>query len=180
MIVAVVILSIILLMALTYCVKITKLFLNSLDAISDINNEFEEIQFIEGFGDIPEEKVLRKFEDAILFCKTIPSKTEEMLQVFDTSLYMKNKVIGLTYFVPEQNLTEVKQNFIDDKHDLKTNLRKRIERMGLEISDEEFEALFRHTAENIDKDIEESVPLIPHCTVLLLKDGRWLWRKEED
>lgn len=178
MVIAVIILTIILFITLIYCIKVTKLFLNSLDAISSMNNDFEEIQFVEGFGDIPEEKILQKFEDAILFCKTIPSKTDDMLQIFDTSLYMKNKVIGLTYFVPEQNLTEVKQNFINNKHDLKTNLRKHIERMGLELSDEEFEALFHHAVENLDKDIEESIPLIPHCTVLLLKDGRWLWRKE--
>ena len=92
MVIAIISLSIMLFISIIFNIFIFKLFNRSLDRIITLNNEFEELEFMEGIADIPEEKILQKFEDATLFCNTVPTKTDEVLQIYDTSLYLKNTI----------------------------------------------------------------------------------------
>ena len=177
MVIAIISLSIILSISIIFNIIILKLFNRSLDTIITLNNEFEELEFMEGIADIPEEKVLQKFEDAILFCNTVPTKTDEVLQIYDTSLYLKNKVIGLTYFVPEQDLIDIKHNLQSKREDIEKQIRRTLAEHQIEVTAQEFEEIMKNAMEQAQTAI---VPLLPHCTVYQLTDGRWLWRKEED
>ena len=175
MVIAIIILSILLLLSVLLCGKMGQMIFNMVGVIQGLRAEHETIMFMEGLTDIPEEDILYKFDDASLLCRTLPSKENEVQQVFDTSLYMKNKVIGLTYFVPEQDLVEFKRNIQKDK-DLERQLRRKLKLEGIDISSEELnEILTQHPL----MDEDSPPPIITHCTVYCLKDGRWLWRQEE-
>ena len=180
MIIALITLSIVLLLSIAFNVKLAQMFFNTLNAMTDMQKEFEEVQFMEGYLDIPEEDILEKFEDVSLVCQTLPTKDGEMMQVFDTSLYMKNKIIGLTYFVPEQTLQEVNSSLRDNDAIMK-KIRRKLEEMGAEFSDTEEEQEYFQEIVNRAMEYEDvqQVPRLEHCTVYHLKDGRWIWRQEE-
>lgn len=177
MVIAIISLSIMLFISIIFNIFIFKLFNRSLDRIITLNNEFEELEFMEGIADIPEEKILQKFEDATLFCNTVPTKTDEVLQIYDTSLYLKNKIIGLTYFVPEQDFTDIKNDLQLKRKDIEKHIRQKLAEQQIEVTAQEFEEIMMNAMEQAQAAI---VPLLPHCTVYQLTDGRWLWRKEED
>lgn len=175
MVIAIVILSILLLFSVLVCVKMGQIVYQAVGTIDNLKQEYETMMFMEGIVDIPDEAIMYKFDDASLLCRTLPSEEGEVRQVFDTSLYMKNKVIGLTYFVPKQDLEEFKRNLQKDK-ELEKQLRRKLKLEGIEISTEELREILQQTPV-----INENSPppIIPHCTVYCLKDGRWLWRQEE-
>ena len=180
MIIALITLSIVLLLSIAFNVKLAQMFFNTLNAMTSMQKEFEEVQFMEGYLDIPEEDILEKFEDVSLVCQTLPTKDGEMMQVFDTSLYMKNKIIGLTYFVPEQDLQDV-NNSLRNNSDILRKIRRKLEEMGAEFTDTEEEQEYFQEIVNraIEYEKREEVPILEHCTVCHLKDGRWIWRQED-
>ena len=180
MIIALITLSIVLLLSIAFNVKLAQMFFNTLNAMTSMQKEFEEVQFMEGYLDIPEEDILEKFENVSLVCQTVPTENGEMMQVFDTSLYMKNKIIGLTYFVPKQDLDEV-NNEIKNKSAIIEKIRRKLEEEGAEFNEdneEEFQELAKQVIEHIELE-EHGPPVLEHCTVCHLKDGRWIWRQEE-
>ena len=147
------------------------------DAIIALQNEFTDLQFMEGMLDIPEEEILQKFDDAFLLCQTIPVEEEDVRQIFDTSLYLKNKVIGLTYFVPKQLLESVQQEVTTDAR-IEEIVRRNLEENGIEVDEETFQIIFQETKKQLE--LDDSPPIIPHCTVYQLKNGRWIWRQEDE
>lgn len=179
MVIALITLSIVLLISILFNIQLGRMFVNTLNAMTDMQKEFEEIQFMEGNLDFPEEDIQEKFEDVSLVCRTVPSKDGEMMQVFDTSLYMKNKIIGLTYFVPEQELQDVNSE-LRNNSDILRKIRRKLEEMGAEFTDTEEEQEYFQEIVNraIEYEKREEVPILEHCTVCHLKDGRWIWRQE--
>lgn len=180
MVIALITLSIMLLLSIAFNVRLAQMFLNTLNAMTSMQREFEEIQFMEGYLEFPDEEIMEKFEDVSLICRTVPSENDEMMQVFDTSLYKKNKIIGLTYFVPEQTLNEVNSSLKDNDAMMK-KIRRKLEEMGAEFSDTEEEKAYFQEIVNRAMEYEnvQQVPRLEHCTVYHLKDGRWIWRQEE-
>ena len=60
----------------------------------------EEIDFMHGREEIPEEKIARKFVDVTLLCNVEKvNSLNQIEKIVDVSNYHKNKVIALTYFV---------------------------------------------------------------------------------
>ena len=147
------------------------------DAIMALQNEFDDLQFMEGMLDIPEDEILQKFDDAFLLCQTIPIEGEDVRQIFDTSLYLKNKVIGLTYFVPKQLLENVQQEVTTDAR-IEEIIRRKLKENDIEVDEETFQIIFQEAKEQLE--LDDSPPIIPHCTVYQLKNGRWIWRQEDE
>ena len=180
MIIAVIILAILLLISCMLNFKLARTVLELMKTIVNQHKEFEEIQFMEGFADISEEDILVKFEDVSLVCQTLPSDTGEMSQVFDTSLYLKNKIIGLTYFVPRQVLENVSAELAEDKNAIIRQIKRKLRMEGAEEEANDEEMLQKIVDDAIQQaDIASATPILQHCTVLHLKDGRWIWRQED-
>ena len=78
-------------------------------------------------------------------------KSEVTATSYDISSYEKNNIIGLTYFVQEQDLKEMQQKFLKQIPE------------AAEMSPQEQQELFTKPE------------IIPHCDVYHLKDGNWLW-----
>lgn len=59
-------------------------------------------------GPPPKEMILEEYPDAtILYSLECAAENEDFAQIYDTSLYLKNRIIGLTQFVQEQILEEI-------------------------------------------------------------------------
>lgn len=59
------------------------------------------INFLYG-DELPQEYIAQKFLNVKVILDIQRTERAEMLQIIDTSLYMKNQTIGITYFVQEQ------------------------------------------------------------------------------
>lgn len=80
--------------------------------------EFE--LYSDDFDEIPEEMVEQEYPDTLLVCNLETTEEEEgLFQVYDTSLYLKNHVIGLTLFVQEQMLEDIAQHKKMEAQDIK-------------------------------------------------------------
>lgn len=148
--------------------------------LNEIAELEEERAFLAGEIDLPEDRVLQKFPNAtiIYHVETFPGDAEDPIKVLDTSSYMKNHIIGLTYFVPEQVLKEVNDSLYNSQ-ELRKRIRDRLAQDADNLEPEALNLLIEETIKEIrqesDLDLDSS---IPHCTVYLLKDGGWIWRQE--
>ena len=149
----------------------------------------EELLFAEGEIDIPEDKIQQKFLDAILLCHLERNNQDDSTwKIVDTSSYNKNHIIGLTYFVQPQLFDDLKATVNEDT--LRERAKEKIiDAIGDEYEDADLdflddlidEAMEELMGDKYDIDEEHGTmtrPLLPHCTVYQLKDGRWLWRQE--
>ena len=149
-----------------------------------VANEVEELEFLQGEIDIPEERIAQKYTDAIVLFNTAAdpdAQTTDVTKIVDTSCYLKNKVIGLTYLVPEQMLDEIKEaiSHADIKERVITQLQQLYPELDLDGADSDFlENLMDGAIDEVLEEETQTQPLIPHCTVLQLTDGRWIWRQE--
>lgn len=158
-------------------------------AVMQIDELTEELAFVQGETDIPDELIDQKFLDAILLCHIEKNFLDDNVwKIVDTSNYQKNHIIGLTYFVQPQTFEDLKNAVSSD------NIRDQVRRKIIdaiydndEDVDEDFidEVIDQAYGEimNEEYNIDEehgtmTRPLIPNCTVYHLKDGRWLWRQE--
>lgn len=150
----------------------------------------EELAFVQGETDIPDELIDQKFLDAILLCHIEKNPFDgDVWKILDTSSYQKNHVIGLTYFVQPQTFEDLKNAISSDN--VKDRVRQQVieaiydddeDEIDEDFIDEIIEQAYNEIM-NEEYDIDEehgtmTRPLLPHCTVYHLKDGRWLWRQE--
>ena len=147
------------------------------------DNIAEEIAFMQGDYDLPEEEILNIYPNAILLCSLAKNPfNDDTLKVTDVSNYHKNHVIGLTYLVQPQLYDDIRKDF--DSPQLRNRLRQSIiEEQGLDPEEADLEFIDRVIEESIQETFTEYngtliKPLMRNCTVYQLKDGRWLWRSE--
>lgn len=189
MITAIIILSAVLALALLIIFVLYKIVRVLVTGMTEIEQLQEELAFVQGKIDIPEEQIAQKFLDVILLCHIEKNPNNgETWKIVDTSNYMKNHIIGLTYFVQPQLFDEIKNAVNED------NLREQIRAdiiQELQLDENELDSDFVNdilnqamnelVEDNYQIDEEHGAmtrPLLPHCTVYQLKDGRWLWRQE--
>ena len=181
--IAIIILSILLGISIFVIVMLIRAVFQLMQAAIEADKLAEEIAFTEGNYEIPEEEILNKYPNAILLCSLAKNPfNDDTLKITDISNYNKNHVIGLTYLVQPQLYDDIRKDF--DSPQIRNRLRQSIiTEQGLDPEEADLEF--------IDKIIEESIqetfseyngtlvkPLMPHCIVYQLKDGRWLWRSE--
>lgn len=189
MIVALIIVSVILLLSILLNLFLLIMVHNAVNTLVDIDKVEEELAFLSGEIDIPEEDIAAKFPNAIVLChleKNISS--EDTTKIVDISNYEKNHIIGLTYLVQPQLFDDLKSAVNADaikervfrrlceEYDINPNdtdnefIEQLLEQAMAEVINEEY---------SIDEEHGTMTrPLVPHCTVYQLKDGRWLWRQE--
>jgi len=164
-----------------FSLKLRRFFKN----ISIIRKTNEEISFLEGKSDFPNNKIQRKFLDVTLLYRVeFRPDYADMTKIFDISNYEKNNVIGLIYFVQKQTFDDLIKMTRGDA--VRDSLIRRIqEQYGVAADEEVIEDLMQQAEALISQEErmrQESGliirPLIPHCTVYQLKDGRWVWRPE--
>lgn len=146
---------------------------------------------MQGETDIPDELIDQKFLDAILLCHIEKNPFDgDVWKTVDISNYQKNRIIGLTYFVQPQTFEALKNAVNPDN--VKDKIRPQIIKAMYDDDDEDEidehfideiinQAYSQIMDEEYDIDEEHGTmtrPLLPHCTVYRLKDGRWLWRQE--
>lgn len=193
MVLVICVLSIMLILSIVLITLLLRALKNIFKGIQEREDLEEELAFLQGEIDIDEDRILRKFPDAILLChlEQDPSLGEsDTIKIFDISNYSKNHIIGLTYFVQPQFFEDLKnsvkmkqmrdrlrQKFMED-NDIDPDeadidfINSILDEAIGEVLEEEF--LFDEKAQTMTR------PLLPHCTVYQLKDGRWLWRQELD
>ena len=144
----------------------------------------EEYNYFSGNIDIEDDKIAQKFTDVFLIhrVEANPDLGENIIKAVDVSKYAKNHIIGITNFVQPQFFQEVKEIVTSDK--MRERLRRELLRECPEAQDD---------TDFVDEIIDEAIaqvlneenstlgtqPIIPHCTVIQLKDGRWMWRPEQ-
>ena len=143
MIIAVIILSILLTLSALLNVLIYKYVSTLRKRVQTISQTVDQI-----LGNIKDEEIEEKFENVTLIFNVQKANTTQ--QVFDTSLYLEKNIIGLTYFVQEQDYGNLRQAIY-------TALKKD----GFE--EEEIQEIW------------EKPEIIPEATVYKMKDGRWIW-----
>ena len=189
MVVALIITSVFLALSLLLNIIFWRMLHNLINSVIQIDELSEELAFVQGEADIPEEAIEQKFINAILLCHIEKKPFDgDVWKVIDISSYEKNHIIGLTYFVQPDTFEELKNAVSVDK--IKDNVRQKIIDAIYDEDDEideDFidEIIKQAYGEIMDEkyDIDEehgtmTRPLLPHCTVYHLKDGRWLWRQE--
>ena len=103
MIIALIIMSI---LTLIFFV-LTILFAQMIRKLCDYIETIDTLTKLED-GPPPEEMILEKYPNAtILYTLERATGNEDFAQIYDTSLYMKNGIIGLTQFVQEQILEKI-------------------------------------------------------------------------
>lgn len=103
MVIALIIVSILALIFLGLAILFARMTSKLCDYIEMINAlaELED-------GPPPEEMILEKYPNAtMLYNLERAAGNEDFAQIYDTSLYLKNGIIGLTQFVQEQVLEEI-------------------------------------------------------------------------
>lgn len=187
--VALIIVSVFLAISVVFNLIFLHMLRNLILAVMQIDELQEELAFVQGETDIPDELIDQKFLDAILLCHIEKNPFDgDVWKIVDTSSYEKNHIIGLTYFVQPDTFEELKNAVSVDK--IKDNVRQKIIDAIYDEDDEIDEDFINELIEQAydeiveeDYDIDEehgtmTRPLLPHCTVYHLKDGRWLWRQE--
>lgn len=132
----------------------------------------QELLFMKGLIDIPEEEILNKYLNAIIFYEVRITDSGYEYKVFDISNFDKNQSIGITYFVQEQSFNEFRKNFETDAL---------MEKLAQEFDEDEDAEIDRDLVERITNNFVKTdsiISIMPHCSVYQLKDGRWLWREE--
>ncbi len=187
--IALIIISVFLVLSLLLNIIFRKMLHNLINAVMQIDELSEELAFVQGEADIPEEVIEQKFINATLLCHIEKNPFDgDVWKIVDTSSYEKNHIIGLTYFVQPDTFEELKNTVSVDK--IKDSVRQKIidaiydkdDEVDENFIDELIEQAYDEIVEedyNIDEEHGTMTrPLLPHCTVYHLKDGRWLWRQE--
>ena len=112
-------------------------------------------------GTVDESNIIQKFEDVCLIINMVPDNTNRV-QMVDTSLYMKNRIIALTMFVQPQQYEKYKAQFINE-------VRTEVKRLIPEGEDVE-EAITEEFLEN-----RFGKMIRPHATLVQFKSGLWRW-----
>ena len=187
--IALIVISVFLVLSFLLNIICWKMLRNLVNTVLQIDELSEELAFVQGEADIPEEAIDQKFINAILLCHIEKNPFDgDVWKIVDTSNYEKNHIIGLTYFVQPDTFEDLKNAVSVDK--IKDNVRQKIidaiydedDAVDEDFIDEIIEQAYDEIVEE-DYDIDEehgtmTRPLLPHCTVYHLKDGRWLWRQE--
>ena len=114
-------------------------------------------------GTIDESNIIQKFEDVCLIINMVPDNTNRV-QMVDTSLYMKNRIIALTMFVQPQQYEKYKAQFINE-------VRTEIKRLIPKEEDDDVEEII--TEEFLENRFGKMIR--PHATLIQFKSGLWRW-----
>ena len=112
-------------------------------------------------GTVDESNIIQKFEDVCLIINMVPDNTNRV-QMVDTSLYMKNRIIALTMFVQPQQYEKYKAQFINE-------VRTEIQQLLPEDEDVEEAVTEEFLGNRFGKMIR------PHATLVQFKSGLWRW-----
>ena len=130
----------------------------SQEALQELEQLYFQLEFLQGNEyDKTYSAIEEIFEDVILLLQVKPNpdrSDQSITKIFDTSLYLKNHIIGLTYFVQEQIAKE-------------------------QIASQHLLDMAQQTGENAIDLLAAAITIQPGCTVLKMKNGDWLWRQEE-
>ena len=130
-----------------------------------------------GVNILDKNNIVEEYKNVSLIYKLEEAPNNELLdtQVVDTSLYLKERIISLTFFVQKQNI---------DRDAIMTALTQVAkDELNRVFPDEEIdedtinnivESLMGDDLDALNKDLFEP-QIIPHCNLIHLKDGRWLW-----
>lgn len=129
----------------------------------ELCNIFDELAFIQGDNNtILQQEIKQKFEDTTLIYNVEKGTTDYAI-IVDTSKYLKNNLIGLTYLVPAHEYEQLAKDVIKNiKDKVKDKYNEDIEPQWLEDS-------VHDTMDGV---------VIPHCDIYQLKNGRWIWRSK--
>lgn len=180
MILALIILCVILLGSLALNLICFRIISVTINEMIEADNFEEEMAFLNGEIDIDEDLIEKKFPNATILCQLKKNiiNDDEVMKIFDISSYEKNHLIGLTYFVQEQDLNNLRRT-MDSKSERQELYQHLLQTH--EMDSESFERIADGViSEFFGEATNEAMfhPLIPNCTVYQLKDGRWLWRQE--
>lgn len=185
MIVAIILLGSLLIISIIFNLFLFRATRVLLNQIAENDNIAEEIAFMQGDYDIPEEEILNIYPNAILLCSLAKnSLNNDTLKITDISNYPKNHIIGLTYLVQPQLFEDIRKDF--NSPQIRERLKQSIideqgldpEEVDTEFLDEVIEESIQETFGEYDENGTLTKPLMRNCTVYQLKDGRWLWRSE--
>lgn len=133
----------------------------------ELENTIRTLEYVLGGEEIIDEKdVLQKYENADLILRVLPD--DEKWQMVDTSLYMKNKEITLTDFVPKQEFKEI----IEDTAN--TTFLLAAQEIGEDYKPEENDLLAMQ--EEIAKRFITGTRK-KNIRVYQLESGQWVWRE---
>lgn len=162
MIIAIVILSVLFIISLILNIFFIRVIRTCVNTFADIQNDLTTIQTLHSNKPIPEGMYEKKYPHADLIIDLEPENESGIREIYDVSNYEKNRIIGLTQFVPQQELDSLEaasniaiRAFFEDEDE--------------ELNEEELDELF---------DEVTSGTIIPDVTVYQLKGGQWLWRPE--
>lgn len=129
-----------------------------LKSIEELESLYFQLFFLEGNDYDKQSPLIQQiFENVnlLISIQVNPNKNDKSTtKIFDTSLYLKNRTIGLTYFVQEQTAEEI-------------------------IASDSLKQLAQEAQISVADALSNSITLTAGCTVIQMKDGTWLWRQEE-
>lgn len=135
----------------------------------ELENTIRTLEYVLGEEEnIDEKDILQEYENTDLILRVLPDDTNEKWQMIDTSLYMKNKEITLTDFVPKQEFKEI----IEDA--AKTTFFLAAQEMGEDYKPEEDDLLAMQ--EQIAKQFIAGTRK-NNIKVYQLESGQWIWRE---
>lgn len=135
----------------------------------ELKNKIRMLEYVLGEEEnIDEKDILQEYENADLILRVLPDDKNEEWQMIDTSLYMKNREITLTDFVPKQEFKEI----IEDT--AKTTFFLAAQEMGEDYKPEEDDLLAMQ--EQIAKRFIAGTRK-NNIKVYQLESGQWIWRE---
>ena len=122
----------------------------------------EELDFSMGETEIPEHNIIQKFENVTLLYNV--QKSTNYAMIVDTSRYLTNNLIGLTYLVPAHEYDTL-------ANDVSFHVKEKVKN---EYEDADIDQDW------LDQSIHETMNgvLVPCCDVYQLKSGKWIWRSK--
>lgn len=135
----------------------------------ELKNKIRMLEYVLGEEEnIDKKDILQEYENADLILRVLPDDTNEKWQMIDTSLYMKNREITLTDFVPKQEFKEI----IEDTAN--TTFFLAAQEMGEDYKPEEDDLLAMQ--EEIAKRFIIGTRK-KNIRVYQLEGGQWIWRE---
>ena len=163
MVIAIVVLSCFLFIAIMFGAYVCKEYNSALGIISTVIKDMEE-EYSPGI--IPEAEILNKFEDVNVLYYVQPSTNkDDPFRIVDLSQYEKNNLIALTYFVQEQDYNRIQQSIRSPQ--VKEQIKRKVYEETGEIVDDDY-------LQEIMDSIDTSYLIARHCIVYQLNDGRWI------
>lgn len=135
----------------------------------ELKNKIRMLEYVLGEEEnIDKKDILQEYENADLILRVLPDDTNEKWQMIDTSLYMKNREITLTDFVPKQEFKEIIEDTANTTFFLAT------QEMGEDYKPEEDDLLAMQ--EEIAKRFITGTRK-KNIKVYQLESGQWIWRE---